>query len=114
MPEIMDYDPSLTCSGSMATQRVRLTFGVWKYRAVIEVPVGGNCTGLDVNCNAYETLEQRGIYGSDKTYVVMKMPSLEDPGSMMECGEDDPDGPQGKDWLKAMPVSAEIISITPQ
>jgi len=118
MPEIMDYDPNLTCSGNMAVQRVRLIFGLWKYRAVIEVDVGGNCTGLDViDCavgNAYETLEQRGIYRSHKTYAVMMMPALDDPESILECAEDDPEGRKGEDWLKAMLVSAEIISITPR
>lgn len=115
MIEIMDYDPNLTCSGNMAIQRVRLTFGIWKYRAVIEAEVGGNCTGLDViECavgNAYETLEQRGIYRSEKTYAVMMMPNLEDPESILECGDEDR---RGEDWMKEMLVSAEIISITPR
>ena len=119
MPEIMDYDPNLTNSGNVATQLVRLTFGMWKYRAVIEVPVGGNCTGLTViDCavsNAYDGLEQRGIMGSKKTYAVLNMPSLEDPEDFLECDEDESHNGhlRGEDWLKDMLVAAEIVSITP-
>ena len=38
----MNYDPNLVLCGRRAVQTVRLTFGVWDYRAVIEVEVGGD------------------------------------------------------------------------
>ena len=115
----MNYDPNLTCSGNMATQQVRLTFGLWNYRAIVEVSVGGNCTGLDVIDsavgNAYDTLTQRGIYGSDETYAVIIMADPTTPGSTLECGENDLcEQPRGEDWLKYMLIGAEIISISPR
>jgi hypothetical protein len=114
----MNYDPNLTLCGRMATQTVRLTFGIWEYRAVMEVEVGGNCTGMTViDCAvgiAYQELEQRGIYGSSETYAVINMPSLTDPEQIMECGDDDPACPQDEYWLKNMLIAAEIIAIHPK
>lgn len=115
---VMNYDPNLTCSGNMATQRVRLTFGYWQYRAEIDVSVGGNCTGLAViDCavgNAYKTLEQRGIYGTDETYAVIVMVDPAKSDSTLECGEDDGgDVLRGDFWLKDMLIGAEITSIAP-
>ena len=114
----MNYDPNLTCSGNMATQQVRLTFGYWKYRAEIVVSVGGNCTGLTViDCavgNAYRTLPQRGIYGSDETYAVIVMVDPTESDSTLECSEDDGgDCLRGDFWLKDMLIGAEITSIAP-
>lgn len=115
---VMNYDPNLTCSGNMATQKVRLTFGYWQYRAEIEVSVGGNCTGLAViDCavsNAYNTLQQRGIYGSEETYAVIVMVDPAKSDSTLECGEDqDGDVLRGDFWLKDMLIGAEITSIAP-
>lgn len=111
----MNYDPNLTCSGNMATQQVRLTFALWTYRAVIEVSVGGNCTGLEViDCavgNAYNTLPQVGIYGSDETYAVINMADPIDPDSQLQCCDDDE---RGESWLRDMLIGAEITSITPK
>ncbi len=115
----MNYDPNLTCSGKMATQQVRLTFGCWNYRAVLEVSVGGNCTGLAViDCavgNAYDTLQQHSMFGTDKTCAVINMVDPAAPDSELECSEDDgSDRFRGEDWLKDLLISAEIISITPK
>lgn len=115
---VMNYDPNLTCSGNMAMQQVRLTFGYWQYRAEIEVSVGGNCTGLAViDCavgNAYRTLPQRGIYGSDETYAEIVMVDPAKPDSTLECGEDSGgEVLRGEFWLKDMLIGAEITSITP-
>lgn len=113
--EIMNYDPNLTNSGNMAFQAVRLTFAMWDYRAVMEVTVGGNCRGLTViDCaveNAYEKLEQRGIYCSADTYAVINMTKIGNPEEILECGDDEN---HGEDWLKDMLVSAEIIAIVPR
>lgn len=115
--KIMNYDPNLTCSGNMATQQVRLTFGYWKYRAEIEVSVGGNCTGLTViECavtNAYNTLPQRGIHRTDKTCAVIVMVDPAESDSTLECSEGDGlDSLRGEEWLKDMLIGAEITSIT--
>lgn len=118
MPEIMNYDPNLTCSGNMASQAVRLTFGLWQYRAQVEVTIGGNCTGLDVISAAvgavYEKLDRRKIYGAEEDYAELVMASPESQDDVLLCGDDDPDGPQGEAWLSNMLVGAEIISITPK
>ncbi|MCF6758284.1 DUF5406 domain-containing protein [Pseudomonas balearica] len=112
---VMDYDPNLTCSGRMAKQTVRLTFGMWHYRQVIEVEVGGNCTGLTViDCavgNAYDTLEQHAIYGSDETYAVIDMPDPSNPEEVLECADDDMQ--RREEWLKDMLIAAEIVAIRP-
>ena len=115
MPEIMNYDPNITSCGNMATQIVRLTFGVWQYRAQIEVAIGGNCMGLEVISAAvsaaYDALEQRGIYNSDETYAVIQMADPNDPGERLECSDEDPDCATGDDWLGNMLIAAEITSI---
>lgn len=114
MSEIMDYDPNLTCSGNMAKQTVRLTFAMWKYRAYMDVVVGGNCTGLTViDCavdNAYRLLEQKGIYASDDTIATITMLATDESGDTLEC--DDDEG-HCEDWLKDMLIAAEIIAIKP-
>lgn len=118
MPE-MNYDPNLTTCGRMATQTVRLTFGMWEYRKTMEVEVGGNCTGLTViDCAvgiAYEQLEQLGMLGTSETTAVIIMESLADPEETLECSEcnDASERLRGEDWLKDMLVSAEIIAIRP-
>ncbi|MFG0465581.1 DUF5406 family protein [Pseudomonas putida] len=118
MPEIMNYDPNLTCSGNMASQAVRLTFGLWQYRVQVEVTIGGNCTGLDVISAAvgavYEKLERRNVYGCNEDYAELVMASPESPSDVLLCADDDPDGPHGEDWLASMLIGAEIVSITPK
>lgn len=118
MPEIMNYDPNLTCSGNMASQAVRLTFGLWQYRVQVEVTIGGNCTGLDVISEAvgsvYEKLERRQVYGGGDDYAELVMSSPESPDDVLLCGDDEPGGLQGEEWLASMLIGAEIISITPK
>lgn len=116
--DVMNYDPNLTSSGNMATQKVRLTFGYWQYRAEIEVSVGGNCTGLAViDCavgNAYDTLQQHSMCGTDDTYAVIIMVDPAAPDSELECSEDDgSDRFRGEDWLKDLLIGAKITSIAP-
>lgn len=116
----MNYDPNLTCSGRMAKQTVRLTFGLWDYRATMEIEVGGNCRGFTVIDyavrSAYEKLERRGMYGSKQTYAVINMPKIGDPDDVMECdeGSDGWDRLRGEDWLKDMLIAAEIVAIRPK
>lgn len=111
----MNYDPNLVLCGRRAIQAVRLTFGIWNYRAVMEVDVGGNCTGMTViDCAvsiAYDQLEQRCIYGSDDTYAVITLVKAGDAQIEMECEDDEG---HRDEWLKDMLVAAEIIAIRPK
>lgn len=111
----MNYDPNLVYCGRRAMQRVRLTFGMWEYRKTMEVEVGGNCLGhtvIDAAVGiAYEDLEQRGIYGTEKTYAVLLLQKPEAPDDTMECDEEDM---KGECWLGDMLIAAEIISIEPR
>ncbi|WP_313240407.1 DUF5406 family protein [Stutzerimonas kunmingensis] len=108
--DVMDYDPNLTNSGRMAKQTVRLTFAQWKYRAVVEQMVGGNCTGLTViDCaveNAWEALPENA-HGAP--YLVME--AQDGSGDTLYCADDEE---HGEDWLKDMLISAEIVSICPK
>lgn len=111
----MNYDPNMVLCGRRAIQTVRLTFGIWDYRAVMEVEVAGNCTGMTViDCAvgiAYDQLEQRGIYSSDDTYAVITLGKAGEDGAEMEA--EDEEG-HGEEWLKDMLIAAEIIAIRPK
>lgn len=105
----MDYDPNLTCSGRMAKQTVRLTFGMWEYRKTMETEVGGNCTGLTViDCavgNVYDNLPEN-YYGA----ASMEMYAMDESGDILLCEDDEE---RGDDWLKDMLIAAEITAIRP-
>jgi len=111
----MNYDQNLVLCGRMAVQTVRLTFGVFDYRAVMEVEVGGNCTGMTViDCAvgiAYDQLEQRGIYGSDDTYAVITLAEAGEAEGGTECVDDEG---RCEEWLKDMLIAAEITAIRPK
>ncbi|WP_312601101.1 DUF5406 family protein [Pseudomonas luteola] len=110
----MNYDPNMTCSGRIAIQTVRLTFGSWEYRATMEVTVNGNCSGFSVIESAveraYDLLEQRKIYGTDETYAAIEMTAMNGSGDTLDCCDDDL---HYEDWLKNMLISAEITAIKP-
>ncbi len=110
----MNYDPNLTNSGRTAKQTVKLTFGMWEYRAERTVEVGGNCTGLTVIesaiYNAYEELPKISDgMGSKLPGIVLTRPGgTEEDG--LSCTDDED---EGDDWLKDMLIGAEIIAIRP-
>lgn len=104
-PQVMNYDPNLCNSGNMAKQRVRLTFGLWEYRKVIEIEQGGNCKGLTVIEAAVENVYAE-LEGGDTPRIEL----VSADGSTLEC-EDDED--RGEDWLQDMLIAAEIVSIQP-
>jgi len=106
----MNYDPNLTNCGRMAKQKVRLTFGVWKYRTTRETIVGGNCLGLEViDCavsNVFEELDYKEIRGEQIEEII-----LEDAdGNTLHCDDDED---RDEEWLKNMLVAAEILEIVP-
>lgn len=102
---MMNYNPNMTCSGRMAKQVVRLTFGQWEFRKTIDVTVGGNCTGLGVIDSAvgiaFDKLDSDGYSG---VFIVMGRAD----GETLRVQDDEE---RGDDWLKDMIISAEIVSI---
>ncbi|WP_315921877.1 DUF5406 family protein [Mesorhizobium sp. SP-1A] len=101
---VINFDPNMNCSGNMSTKTIRMTFGVWDYRLIKEITVGGNGAGFHNIDSAlmqlYEDVEETGI--------VLKR---ESDGETLLCEDDDD---QGEDWLKDMLIAAEIIAIAPQ
>ena len=100
----MNYDPNLVNCGRMASQTVRLTFGMWDYRVEKEAVVGGNCMGLNVIETAVESVYERlpeKRYG--KTIILKN-----DAGKELMCCDDED---EESDWLKGMLVKAEIVGI---
>jgi len=104
-PTIMNYDPNLTSCGYMAEQCVRLTFGLWKARATMDVMVRGNIRGLDVISSAIDNAYE-GLLG-EREIAQIVMAEGED---TLICEDDDE---RGVDWLERLLVSAEIVSIRP-
>lgn len=104
-PKVMNYDPNLCYSGRMAKQTVRLTFGVWEYRATMDVQIGGNCRGWTVIDTAVDAAFEK-LPGGDYPRIVLTKAD----GSELECSDDED---RCEDWLKDMLISAEILSIEP-
>ncbi|MDE5897896.1 MAG: DUF5406 domain-containing protein [Treponemataceae bacterium] len=101
----MNYDQNLVFCGGMARQTVRLTFGMWEYRAEKETIVAGNCLGLEVIAAAVESVYERlPENGHGAKELVMK----NDEGTSLQCYDEEE---EGEDWLKNMLVKAEIVSI---
>jgi hypothetical protein len=109
MDKPMNYDPNLTNSGSMATQRVRLTFGQWHWRRTVETTVGGNCTGFEVISTAIESVWE-DLPGADHDSEIALIWLANAEGDELLCEDDDR---RGSDWLKDMLISAEIVAIEP-
>jgi hypothetical protein len=110
---MINYDSNLCFSGNTTVQEVRLTFGRWEYRKVIETEVGGNCLGLNVIKaaveNAYDSLIE--TKNKNNKFRIMEGIVLEDRnGNSLECFDIENEGCQ---WLEDMLLSAEIISIIP-
>lgn len=86
-------------------QTVRLTFGMWDYRAEEEVVVEGNCLGLEVVETAVESVYENlpeDRHGAKE--LVMKNGE----GASLQCCDEEE---AGEDWLKNMLVKAEIVRI---
>lgn len=103
--KMMNYDPNLVLCGRMANQTVRLTFGLWGYRAEKETVVGGNGLGLEVIETAVEAVYDslpEDVSGSKE--IVLKNDAGKE---LQECDGED----VGSDWMKDMLVKAEIVAI---
>lgn len=101
----MNYDQNLVFCGGMVKQTVRLTFGMWKYRAEIDTVVEGNCLGLEVIESAVESVYENLTEDRHGTKeLVMK----NDEGTSLQCCDEEE---AGEDWLKNMLVKAEIVGI---
>lgn len=104
MKETMHYDPNLVSDGKMASQTVRLTFGMWDYRAEKEAVIGGNCLGLDVIETAVEDVYER-LPESKHGEKELVLENGEGFAICRDCAR------AGDDWLKNMLVKAEIVKI---
>lgn len=109
---MMNYDPNLTNSGRMAKQTVRLTFGVWDYRKMFEVEVGGNCTGLTViDAAVGKVLQELPVttrWGDGEVSILLLEKTAD--GEVEELEVEDEEL-QYDEWLKDMLIAAEIVAI---
>jgi hypothetical protein len=107
-----DYDPNLFCSGNRAKQTIRITFGMWHYRKVMEVVLYSNISGLDAIRYAVEKiLEELPPIPNrhpDDQFGRIVLEAAD--GDTLIC--DDDEG-EWEEWLKKMVVSAEIIDAKP-
>ena len=101
---MMNYDPNLV-GGRIAKQTVRLTFGMWDYRAEKEVVVYGNCLGLEVIDSA--VIGAYNNLAADK-YGTKEITMKNDASKELLCCDDED---EEEEWLKKMVVKAEIIEI---
>lgn len=102
----MNYDPNLTSCGSKVKQTVKLTFGMWEYRAEMTVVIGGNCNGLTIIEAAVGDAFEKLCDDEDFAQIIMTMPN----GDRLTCEDDEG---RGEDWLGKMLIAAEILSIEP-
>lgn len=102
---MMNYDPNLVNCGRMASQTVRVTFGIWDYRTEKETVIDGNCMGMDVIEAAMEAAYN--YLPSDK-YGAKEILMKNDTGEELLCSDDED---EESDWLKRMLVKAEIVGI---
>lgn len=101
----MNYDPNLVCCGQMAEQTVKITLGMWDYRAEKETVVYGNCLGMCIIEAAVESVYN--ALPSDK-YGAKEILLKNDDGKELLCTDDED---EEEDWLKQMVVKVEIIAI---
>lgn len=105
MAEIMNYDHNLVFCGRFVNQTVKLTFGLWEYRAEIETVIGGNCLGLEVIDTAVED-----VYDKLPTerHGLKQLIMTDNNGGTLDCVDNEGNE---YDWLKNMLVKAEITKI---
>lgn len=94
-----EYDPN----NRFGTHLVQLTFQQWQCKFTIEVPVRGNCKGMDVLNYAVDNFYVY-LYDSQGEYpeLIMK----DEDGNELETAIED------EDDLKEMLVEAKILSFT--
>lgn len=107
----MNYDPNYFNSGNTAKQTVKLTFGMWEYRAEMTVSVGGNCKGMTIIeaavDNAFNNLPfWTSLDDQDITRITLQNKD----GDELICDDEEEDG---SDWLGNMLIAAEIIEVVP-
>ena len=99
---VVDFDPNFRYT----KQRVKVTFGMWKYRATRITTIGGNCTGITVIDSAVESIAEELIESFDEKDDEVFM-TMVDGRKELRC---EPEDECVEDWLKNMVVKAEIIS----
>lgn len=102
MSGVINFDPNVNYSGNTCKKTVRLTFGCWDYRLVVEQIVGGNTAGLNVIDYACELYAEQ----TAETGIIMKNAAGD------TClFEDDDD--RYEEWLHPYLIGAEIIALEP-
>ena len=100
---ITEHDPNIR----WAKRHFRLTFVQWKYKAVHEVVIGGNCLGLHSPENLCESLLEKLPQVRNRPEMKMVNPE----GKMM-IWDDDLD--RGVYDLVEMLVGLELIKVVPE
>jgi hypothetical protein len=71
----------VTC-GKMAVQTVRLVFGEWEYRKVVDTVVGGNCREFTVIEQAVESVfDKLDLDNDDSACISLK----DNNGNILDC-----------------------------
>lgn len=100
----MNYDPNV--ARNMASQTVKLTFGMWDYRREMLVVVGGNTMGLSViRCAVGSAFDSLPVDKYEAAYTTLTSGKNE-----LLCTDEDG---EGEDWLERMLIAAEITEIKP-
>jgi len=114
----LDFDPNFSLDGRTTIQKVRITFGKWKFRNTITIDVHSDYYGFDVFraaiANIYDQLQAKAdesIEANDRSHTAT-IALTNDIGEQLLCVNEDGDW-EGEDWLSDMVVAAEIIAITP-
>lgn len=104
---VIDYDPNKFSLFHESTHKVKLIFGMWKYRAEVIKEVGGNCSGLSVINSAIDSVyeELPCLKGTKIPFIMM----TDEQGNTLECADEEDDG---YEFLPSMLLCAEITDFT--
>lgn len=109
--EHFNYDPNLFCSGNRAKQSIRITFGMWHYRKVMEVDFHSNISGLDaIKCAVEHILDGLPRVGCSPADQIPRIVLEAENGDTLICDDDED---QWDVWLFQMVIAAEIIAVQP-
>lgn len=107
-----DYDPNLFLCGKRAKQTIRITFGMWHYRKVMEVELYSNISGLDAIRYAVEQILEAlpPIPDRHPDDQFPRIVLVAENGDTLVCDDDED---EWDEWLNKMVVAAEIIDAKP-
>jgi hypothetical protein len=110
--ETLNFNPNWNYCGNRSRKLIRMTFGLWEYRHVIEFECCNNLMGADLLRWAAEAYSDRlwdsvPDDGFSNPSIVMKTPA----GEKLHV---EPDDDEDDDWLLKTLIAIEIIAITPE